>query len=431
MPYTGWVCLAGTPIWDNCATLAYLRGASEDDCVACADVTDCGCCPSLHAEDVYTSPVADPAPWYDPAVPESERFYGLLTTRVTGLGPGEITREIAPRSSGIGGLLGRAIQAPPVITVTGLLFAADCCAADFGLRWLTSTLVGPCPDNTTCAGGDLGFYTCCPEECTGEGDDPCGEYYRVLKNVALTNSPTVLDYAPLGEIDCACVYEVEFQLGAANPCQYSDPVALVTGATFEPDTSDDCRFEWVSESECADAGCQPDDPCFVDPGCAPSILPPQPSSPMVCGACDPWELARVCVDMETGSVPLHAEGVPIISIHSGANSMRSTTIRFFPNPLGAEPLDECSACSELTITRIPPESTLTIDGVNRAITLSCAGGAPADASRLVVAGGGVLPFSWPVISCPGQIWTICAETDGDVVAEDATIDISIVAMECG
>lgn len=442
MPYTGWLCYSGIPILDACRTVAFGRNAATGAaCLDCLNNGGCGCCGPLHADEVYTDVAGTgggtPAPWYDPSAPESEGFFGLLATSITGLEPGETTRAVVERADGRGGLLGRQTQQAAIITVRALVMASDCCSADFGLRWLGSELRDVCDQ---CEDNHLTFYTCCPGECEdtpggGGGENSCDRFRRNMHGVSMISSPKIIDESLADpDSECGCIYEIEFQFAAANPCQYGEHVELSTAA-FIADTSDDCRFEWYSPSECADAGCQPEDPCFADPGCLPAALPPQPSSPLVCGACAPWEIATACVDTVPDIVPLHADGVPTVTLFSGSAPLRSTTVHFYANPLDSSPgellADECASCSELTITRIPPNSTLVIDGVHQKITLSCEGGTPVNASRLVAAGGGALPFVWPTLPCAGQIWTICAVTDGDVVAPDATMGVSITAMECG
>jgi hypothetical protein len=426
MAYSSWLCFAGTPIVDNCATIRRAQAAFGAECSVCVS-GDCGCCEFLHQWD---DPDA-PAPWADPNGLDAFNFLGLLVTEITGLEPGKITREVAARASGLGGVLLRPAQAAPVITVTALLVAVNEAAAVYGLRWLTAILNSPC-NGGPCSGSELIFYTACPTEC----DQPeCADYRRTFFDVAMISSPAVLRRLPT-DAGCGVIWEIEFQLSAGSPCQFSEPIVIATDQTFTPDTSDDCRFEWVAEPDCGPE-CGDPEACIVDPTCPPVLLPPRPGVLTTgCDFCDPWNLTTVCIDLPThsgigGGVPAYASVVPIVTISAGDNPLRATTVRFWPNPDNTDPalLDPCDSCTSISISRIPANSVLTIDGRTRKVLLECEGQV-IDGSGVVSAGGGELPFVWPVIECVGVNWTACVETDADVAAANASVSISLAAREC-
>ncbi|MET7572954.1 hypothetical protein ABZT04_31335 [Streptomyces sp. NPDC005492] len=66
-------------------------------------------CPTLTAEmlgdEPYTTPAADQAPWYDPNVPASEDFAGLLVLSMDGIDDYPVKRSVTNAVTG-GGVLG-------------------------------------------------------------------------------------------------------------------------------------------------------------------------------------------------------------------------------------------------------------------------------------------------------------------------------------
>jgi hypothetical protein len=371
-------------------------------------------------------------PWTDDDSIDAPNFLGLLVTEVTGLEPGKITREVAARASGLGGVLLRPAQAAPVITVTALLVGLTEGSLVYGLRWLTGVLNSPCNGDGPCSGAELHFYTHCPQD-GGCNLPECADYRRTFFDVAMTSSPVKLRTVPTDD-DCPVIWEIEFQLSAGSPCQFAEPLVVVTDEPFVPDESDDCRFQWVTESECG-GDCAEPVPCTVDPSCPPVLLPPRPAvTTSGCDFCDPWNLAEVCMNLPTSSAdgtPAYASAVPILSISSGDNPLRATRVRFWPNPTAVDPelLDPCDSCSELVISRIPANSVFTVDGRTRKVTLEC-NGVTVDGSGVLSAGGGQLPFVWPVIECVGTTWSACVETDADVAAANASVSVSLAAREC-
>ncbi|MFI8233855.1 ISL3 family transposase [Streptomyces sp. NPDC085900] len=85
----------------------------------------------------YTTPddPDSPAPWYDPDVPGSADFAGFLPLSFEGIDDYLVKRAVTNTVVG-GGALGPARVQPRIITVTGILLGATCCAAEYGMHWL-------------------------------------------------------------------------------------------------------------------------------------------------------------------------------------------------------------------------------------------------------------------------------------------------------
>lgn len=447
MSYNGWACLGGVELWNQDRAYTYAANGWKNPRL---NVKACGGCgPDFalalaESNGRYSNPGSDRAPWWSASEPDSFDFGGLLVLSVDGLGPGEFTRSTTPRASGRGSFFGPGVQGAPVITVEGILLARTCCALDYGLRWLTNVLHGSC--DADCEGDDLTFLDCCPGLCE---DSPSFESYpeclephiRTLKGVTVTGSPRIIERigngcrCGCGACDGASTWRIRFELTAGQPCVYREPQMVESGVVFTPDPAGDCE-EWVllapGEVCPEDLNCPVPDDCLVDVACPAPPAPPTPPAVTNSCICDPHTTARACIDIPANTIPEYTTAVPVIQVSSGSNEIRQLSMQFIANPLGlsADQLDPCTACGEVTLSRIPAYSTFTMDGRNRTVTVECPGSAVTDATPLLGQGDGRLPFRFPEVACGGIPYVLCATVDAATVAPDASIAVSIVAMEC-
>lgn len=407
---------------------------------------DCAPCPDLDKGLGYPDGYnPGDSPWYDPDQPESIDFAGLLVTSITGLGPGEFARPVI-ETAGVGAIIGQGRQSAPQVVVTGILMAATCCAAEYGLRWLSSALRADCVPGAPCAGGDLLFLSCepafpdedCPENEGQNYEALLAPYYRTLKNAALVSGPTISSIIPRGCPTCyECgLTEVTFTLAAGDPCVYRDPASLLSATMFDCTVPEDEEcIVWVTNPTegCDDAAaCDTTPNCSTDPNCfdvAPPVMPTivNPCADLCIG---PPE-CRVCVDIPAGTFPATGEGTLLISIFAGSTALRKIRVQIWENPLDLDPddLDPCNVCSELNISYVGPDSTLTIDGANRTSTISCPGGDDVRANPFIATGSGSGSFSYPSLSGCGGRYTVCVSAQGPASPE-ATVTIQTVAKEC-
>lgn len=443
MGHSGYACLGGMELWNQERVATYAANGWKPPGMSVEACTTCGpeLALALGESAMYSNPGTDKAPWFAASEPESFDFGGLYIMSVEGLGPGTYSRSSTARANGQGNLFGPPVQASPQIVVTGLLMARTCCAAQYGLRWLSNVLRGSC--GAECDGDDLTFLECCPEWCEDAPEfvsyEDCLEpYLRTLKGVSLISGPTIT--ARYGSTcGCGCrscdggkLLQVTFTLSAGQPCVFREPVTIESGVMFDPDTLEECPT-WVladENTECRD--CPPADDCLVDPTCTPAPAPPTiPPATNPC-VCTPFSRVRACIDMPFATIPDFAEGVPIITVNSGSNELRQLSMSFILNPLGlpADQLDPCDACGEVTLSRIPPDSVFTMDGTNRTVTITCPGADPVDATPLLGQGGGRLPFRFPEIACGGAAYTMCVTADAETIAPDASVALAIAVKEC-
>lgn len=207
MRMASFLCLGGTEITDMARILSY--GACEFFDASCP-------CPALDSE-IYIDPITDPAPWYDPAYPESADFLGLLTQSVTLSAPGG--RSVSPtyaEGSFVGGqrLPGR------VVEVVGWLVARTQEAMWWGERWLTEALLNRCQ---TCVSDTLEVLPFCRES-----DDPLYDYdqdFRTLVNVGLVDGPRFVE---VSDTPAYFVNTAQFQLVSSLPWLYLPKVNCIT-----------------------------------------------------------------------------------------------------------------------------------------------------------------------------------------------------------
>ncbi|MEU2487022.1 hypothetical protein ABZ593_20740 [Streptomyces sp. NPDC012617] len=376
----------------------------------------CEPCPGIAeavADEPYVDPVTDPAPWYDPAVPESAMFLGVMG--VDAVGFSNSTRSRTPvQLVGDGAALGIARRSHRELVYSVLLLVTDQCALPYALEWLSAALQGA-PCEGSCSGDELGVFACCP---TGDGT----RELRHLYGVALIDGPNVTStrYEPEG-----IIAEVTFTLAAAVPWIYREPLAgladwitLRSGSllTFDPDeVYDDCPEVT---------------PCLDDPLCPAPPLPvraPVPVDP--CYPTGAAEFYRSVVALAPVDQPEWLEAVPVLELGTGATALRRLIVRFWANPLGSDCMDvadPCGACTDIQIPYLPAGSKLTVDGRTQRAEVICPQGALGTAtSAPTVYGPQGQSFEWPVFSCPVGVCIEILSTSATTAA-DARARVSLV-----
>jgi hypothetical protein len=367
----------------------------------------CDPCPDLHTvlnDMPYVDPVTDPAPWYDPNLPESGNFLGVMGLSAAGFSASTVSRTPV-QLVGDGAALGVARRAGREIAYTVLLLALDDCALSYALEWLSAALQGgPC--SGACGGSELGVYACCP---TGDGTGQL----RHLYGVGLLDGPqiTTATYFPDG-----IIAEATFTLGA-DPYIYREPldtgatwVTLSTGTplTFDPD---------AVYGECLEPT-----PCLDDPTCPPPPLPVR--APVPVDACYPTGSAtfyRSVVALSPVDQPEWLEAVPVLELETGGTALRRLIVRFWANPLGGDCMDvadPCAACTDIQIPYLPAGSRLTVDGRTQTAEVDCPQGAlgtSTSAPTLYGPLGG--SFEWPVFSCPAGLCIEILSTTASTAAD--------------
>lgn len=259
--------LDGVEISNGARTIQYLRNGLGSDhfqvgdgCFCHSLVTDV--CPSAtSAEECFVSPSADPAPWWDPDVPESADFLGCLIKDVRPWFDGQADRNVTSRISGLGGAsIGPLHQTPRTLQTPATLIASSCAGIEYGRRWMQYQLARLCDP---CALGVARVRSFCPSL----DDDPeAGEWfvYEVGLVAGLTDTLSQDAYGAAsfegGDDGCCDFVEGSLTLLAGNPYLYKRDVTCITGPlnpeACDPECIDFCH--WLQDSP-------PPVQCVVDP----------------------------------------------------------------------------------------------------------------------------------------------------------------------
>lgn len=433
----------GTEVWNKTRLHAYLTnvGSPFDSGPAI------GHCETLTAEllgdEPYTVPSDpdSPAPWYDPAVPESAEFLGFLPLRVDGIEDNPRRRTVTNAVGG-GGVFGPSLEQPRTITVFGVLIGSTCCGAQYGMQFLSELLSG-CNGNA-CDGDCFTLYKCCPDEGMTEAQFN-DAYRRTFRRTALVDGPTETARRSTGDCsrsNCAAgaeLIEVEFVLSAATPWAWTDEKPVLEVVPPIADQSE-CVDWCVSDAVDPDHACDPVDCLFrtcvtgVDPYADPRHqvpLPPQPTVPEN-SFCAPLVPDRVCYDIDLSDRPQWAADAPVIEIYAGATALRNIRVTIYERPAWVEPGNcgevadgnACNFVQDFNVTYIPPRGTLTLDGaVGRAMVTAGGQGCRNASTAYGNQNGG--PVQVTDLTC--ATYCVCIETDSDQPpAADSLIKLSVI-----
>jgi hypothetical protein len=153
MPYDGYLELGGRELANAARTFQYVTDLSAfglHDCQGCEDLAEA-------LDETYTTPAADPAPWFDPSDPDTGQFFGFYPTQIEGLSTS--TREsVNVELVGDGSVQTSQRRAGRDIMVRGAMFAETREALDKGFSWLDNTL-----NSEACQGERARLFSACPE----------------------------------------------------------------------------------------------------------------------------------------------------------------------------------------------------------------------------------------------------------------------------
>lgn len=429
--YDGYLNLGGVEIGNAARWSAYTRVLGV---IAGGQGCPCPYLPDLLADVPYQSAVLDPAPWLDPDREVSERFAGLLITEVTGLPGSTIEREVV-RGVYDGAVQGRALTRERTIGVTGWIAAAGQDALTYGLQWLAAALeAGTGCDAGQCAGDTMCILSACPDSDPADADDAWAELARTLHDVALVSGPVMTEKHKLRRPSCdgraAWLGKVEFTLVAGTPWVFGVPVEAVAATTFDPPPAVDCLTQWLEVGE-GRATCPPVVTCdvadrYADPSTAAPAPPAAPRfiSPINC--VDRFTDGQLLVAIPPGTMPGWSHAVPIITVDVGNTDMRRLTLRFYRDTLGVgcpEDPNPCVACAEITVTFLPEESVVVIDGRSQTVTATFAGQVT-DLGDVFLFGAGGGPVDWPILDC-GAGMCVQILVDGEYYDPAATVTIEL------
>lgn len=403
---SGWLVMDGVEIINSARAAAYTQqvsGCGRIDsslgmCVPCEDLINQVSNPPFVAPDV------DDAPWYDPGRPESIDFWGVGGIDILGtwgdpdtVDQGKIVRDIDVRV---------------------FLFGANDAALSYGIAWLSSAVSGSFCSSGTCMGSSICLSIACP---TPRAPDTV----RTLFDVSVVDKP---DVVAVHRMTGYTAWEVEFVLRARNPNLYQDPSDDSVLTVFPAG-----GIGRIIDLPAAYNRCQDVVPCGTDPDCPRPQIPVIPQPPLdACYPASPFSGKRIVVSVPSDKISTWLDMVPVVTVDTADQPLRNLTVRFYINALGLEcddvlQLDPCSACADITVSYLPPNSVTEIDGrVKRALT-RCLSPTGEDVDSPPLYGPGGQMFVWPEFSCG---YGLCVEfTVAEDVSPDATVSVGLYTRQ--
>lgn len=392
----------------------------------------------------YDTPATDPAPWYDPDLPETADFLGFMPLSITGLNDSPRARNVTNAVGG-GGIFGPSRALPRTIVVSGLLIGASCCGAEFGLHYLGEALAGCTGD--TCEGDCIEMFNCCPD-ATMPRAEFLAKHRRTFRRTALVSGPTETGRVGTGG-GCArgaCgvngdIIEVEFTLVAASPWPWTDPIELLnvglpiggTGDCIEWCLSPRRTLEFDTTGrtcltgECTHAPCK----SAVDKCADPTRVVPAPPTPTAPDAsfCIPIASERACYTIDLSTRPQWSSDVPMITLLAGSKELRNVRVTFYEKPVDTTltcdevaDANKCAPFNDFVITYVPANGSVTIDGQIGQATTECEGDCRTASTVFGSQDGG--PVKINEMTCAQ--YCVCIETDPNFPpAADANLSLSI------
>lgn len=406
--YDGYLVFNETELINKGRTAAYLRANFPFLDIKCtADYMHLGL-----AESAYVSPAADGAPWYRSAVPDTGEFYGLFPMTVEG--DQDSTREVTVTELANDG----AIQSLPrhgskEIRVRATAFAKTQRGMNAGLAWLRAALDDqPCgPADWNCSGRELRFLTADPGSSNATtARANYMKYRRLMLRVEPLEGPRLVSMrrTPRG----VWMAEVEFILTAGIPWQYTNPEPVATTSGVAATT--------VSEVFCPRRTDSYDD-LVTDPTQPAVVRPPRP--PEIAPLTMPTSWSRYTMTIGSTYGQRHGRVIPLVHVITGSTARRQLRVRFYRQ----DSTTDCDFEGEFYLTYMPADSVLTIDAMDRTITVSVGGnsgvGDRKPAANLVVGSNG-RPPSWPSMAC-GTSYRVVVDAAGGLNGTTVLTDAAI------
>lgn len=213
MAWDGYVTFGGAELFNTYRTAALAQDLGID--VVWPDPDDLEWIGAVSAGDDTDITTA---PWYDPGVPASMEFAGVLPLSIQGLDDSTLSSTPVEYITD-GGNSGKPRNSTLAMVVSAAVIASTERGAEYGLRWLNRLLRGGSYDNqgSFCAGVDLRYF-----RYQGSSSDLPPFAHR--RDVRLTRGSSVTRKRGT---DCAVTWTLTFTLTAADPYEYGDTVPII------------------------------------------------------------------------------------------------------------------------------------------------------------------------------------------------------------
>lgn len=374
-------------------------------------------CPDDSPLTPFVDPITDNVCWYDPAVPESTEFLGIIVLNRPIKGS-TFSREVSDAFVE-GSILNRPKLSGRSFVFDALMVATSCEGMAYGKEWLRRLLEdAPCQSDgaaqcQSCFGRRMSVRVTCPEgTATDEG-------VHEWMSVGLVDGIQDSDDTSARK-ECCCVLQpITFTMQSESPYSFSPVAEVICDQDADVDSYNRC-FNWMADCIdcCETIDC---DRCKYDPVCScfPFIIP-EPELPRDndCATCIPLAKTIQCCCSE--DLPAGYDTAFKIDIYSGIDfsndafqnsGMRDFRVRVFQNPKGLPCITDDESyemwcqetpCIDLLMNYIPYDSTLTIDGRTERVTLTCDGECKPYQHTLTSAEGSIFPLvsrCTPIMVC--------------------------------
>lgn len=414
--YVAWACRTGRFKGDPMGVMMMARSWCE--------------CEADDSE--WDNPIDDQACWYDPSIPESADFLGIVIEKATGVRSSTFKREVNDAIDR-GSVLGQPTISGKQIVLEVLIVATSLAGQNYGIQWLERQFEDDqrCPTGgSSCASCQGQLFTLrvhCYDPNLPVDEQPVDKGLHSW-SAAGTIDGFVPDEAryPVGRSNCEKVLAGTLTIATESPDSYStepptDPVTFDATNTFRAlgNCMSESQLDPVTDPRCPTCFTTPCDPCRDDPGCdcdMPSVLL-QPEQSFQVSACFVNALCRCISSAQITDIPAGYETALRISMQAGWNAanpvfqrfgMRNAVIRIWERPTLEEEdngivmptnLEQYEAlasrlepCAELGVSWIPAGAELIIDGLSGRSWLKCDGACLDHSARVHTISGTVFPL---------------------------------------
>ncbi|MGW5514243.1 sugar transferase [Nocardia africana] len=344
------------------------------------------------------------APWYDPAIPQSEEFLGVWLTSTDGFGPAPVDRAIAD-ALGAGGVVGPHRDKARGLAFEAILIGCTNAGVTYGQEWLACRL----RDATSLSGTTLEYLAAHPEDSAADPE----LLRRVMSRVVLTRElRETKSYGTRGRKHRqGAVKIVGWEMGVLDPYVYGPETSRIV--VWNSSVTE--AIEWAHAPDCDNPASCSEIPVLASATCVPATVDVSPVQPPVCAGCIP-----LCsVQTRVAQLP-SAQGVMCrdetvtLTVTAGAEPV---SVNFWLRPCGSTAL--CDRTGFLSLAGLPAGGTIVADSM-LGRPYGVVDGQQVRQSGIVHTPSGA-PWS-PVVLDSGQCWELVAQHEPGI---DFTVQVSV------
>lgn len=447
-----YACYGCVPFAHNERTRKYIEWAcTTGKFPRCQPPTRWICSCELDTE-AFANPIDDAVCWYDPLIPESADFLGVVIRKVTGLRATTMSRELVDAIDR-GSILQQPVFKGKQLVFEVLMYAVSQEGMNYGVQWMKRQIEsdGRCTQEgascLACQGSVFTLRVHCSEDALDTG------MHSWPVAAAIDGFSLIEDEYPMGPQCCDFVRAGTFTIGTEEPDSYSAEAIQSdeTDASEAFQALGNCltgsqvpTLDDICCPICADqTGC---DPCVTDPAC--DCMPPYELEPEVISSVAPCFTDPLCRCISAAtltSLPAGYDTALRLTLESGYDptnaifskyGLRNTVIRIFEDPEGFGPpatledYDNIVArylpCTEIGISWIPPGATLYIDGLTGRSWLVCNGVCVDHSSRVYTIAGTIFPLKARctdiIVAAEWDCLNVQPDDTGDNIPSSLTVE---------